>query len=196
MDVKREDLFRRIAVLGVIAFLFVGMLTACFGKNQQEDPEVVDPDPIPLPTEDTITTEPEEPEVIYGIVTASKLNVRASADASADIVTKLARSTKVEILGESGTWYEVRAGEYTGFAAMEYISTDLVGEDGNENVKTGTVTAKSLIVRAQPSSDGTQVGGLMKGTVVTILEDKGEWLRVSYDDISGYVSAQYVAVSE
>ena len=76
------------------------------------------------------------------------------------------------------------------------ISTNLVGEDGNESVKTGTVTAKSLIVRAQPSSDGTQVGGLMQGTVVTILEDKGEWLRVSYDDISGYVSAQYVAVSE
>ena len=196
MDVKWNNLFRRCAVLGMAALLFIVMMTACFGKDQQEEPQVVDPDPIPLPEEDTIPIEQEEPDVSLGVVTASKLNVRASADISADVVTQLEQGATVEILGESGTWYEVRSGEYTGFVAMEYVSTNLIGEDGDVRVMTGTVTAKSLIVRAQPSTDGTQIGGLTQGTVVTVLEDQGEWLRVSYSDISGYVSAQYVTINE
>jgi hypothetical protein len=55
---------------------------------------------------------------------------------------------------------------------------------------TGTVTATTLNLRSSP--DGEVKKKLVKGATVEILDDQGEWLKVSSDGEEGFVSAQFV----
>ena len=60
----------------------------------------------------------------------------------------------------------------------------------------------SLIVRDAPSTDGTYIGGLAKGSDITVLGQEGDWYRISYNssDIGwtdqAYVNAAYLTATE
>jgi uncharacterized protein YgiM (DUF1202 family) len=56
------------------------------------------------------------------------------------------------------------------------------------------VTAKTLNVRALPSTKGTVLGTLKKGQEVRVLETKDGWKRVQSDGVApeGWVAADYV----
>ena len=55
---------------------------------------------------------------------------------------------------------------------------------------TGTVTASTLNFRSSP--DGDVKKQLLKGTTVEILEDQGDWLKVTSDGEEGFVSARFI----
>ena len=55
---------------------------------------------------------------------------------------------------------------------------------------TGTVTASSLNFRSSP--DGDVKKQLLKGATVEILEDQGDWLKVTSDGEEGFVSARFI----
>lgn len=56
------------------------------------------------------------------------------------------------------------------------------------------VTATSLNVRREPTTDSEVLGQLPYGTVVDVLATEGEWHRISYNGVPAYVSAQYVSL--
>jgi len=60
------------------------------------------------------------------------------------------------------------------------------------------VTAKTLNVRALPSTKGTVLGTLKKGQEVRVLETKDGWKRVQSDGAApeGWVAAEYVKAHE
>lgn len=55
------------------------------------------------------------------------------------------------------------------------------------------VTADSLNVRSGPGTEYGRIGSLKKGTELTILEDHGDWYKVTTGKMSGYVSASFVS---
>lgn len=56
-----------------------------------------------------------------------------------------------------------------------------------------TTDSTPLRVRATPSSDGTQIGKLPKGTLVDVYDDtNAEWWKIGYDGLIGYASATYL----
>lgn len=57
---------------------------------------------------------------------------------------------------------------------------------------TGTVTADSLNIRKEASTSSSVVTRVSKGAKLNIVEDQGEWLKVTYKDYSGYVSSKFV----
>jgi N-acetylmuramoyl-L-alanine amidase len=57
---------------------------------------------------------------------------------------------------------------------------------------TARVTGDALRFRAGPSLDAEILGWADKGTVVEILEDLGEWCRVSWEGQTGYMSSRYL----
>ena len=61
-------------------------------------------------------------------VTAGSLNVRREAGTAADRVGTLGRGTRVEVLGRSGSWYEVADGALRGFVHGDYLRFDDVPE--------------------------------------------------------------------
>ncbi len=64
---------------------------------------------------------------------------------------------------------------------------------------TGTVNtgSSSLRLRSKASTKGTVLKNLARNTVVDVLEilDNG-WCQVSYNGVTGYVSSEYLTISE
>lgn len=63
--------------------------------------------------------------------------------------------------------------------------------------QTGTVTATELRLRSTPTTNANNVvTALPRGTRLEILEDRGEWLKVTAKGRTGFVSANFVAKDE
>ena len=60
----------------------------------------------------------------------------------------------------------------------------------------------SLIVRDAPSKEGKYIGGLAKGSDITVLGKEGDWYRISYNSAevgwtdAAYVNANYITSVE
>lgn len=83
--------------------------------------------------EQTENTEPEEEtpatttETQTGYISASSVNVRASASTSANVVTTLTRSTAVTIEGQENGWTRITTSTgVSGYVSSEYISDEQV----------------------------------------------------------------------
>ncbi|KAA3662699.1 MAG: SH3 domain-containing protein, partial [Calditrichaeota bacterium] len=56
----------------------------------------------------------------------------------------------------------------------------------------GRVTANLLNIRSLPSLSARIVGTLPKDTVISIRDEKDNWLEINYQGMAGYVSADWV----
>lgn len=72
------------------------------------------------------------------------------------------------------------------FTALLLTVTALASENG-------TVNTDALRLRSEPSTSSPTIGYLNTGAQVEILEDLGEWLKVSYGGKTGYLFAEYVS---
>ncbi len=70
-----------------------------------------------------------------------------------------------------------------GFKVVSYADTSV----------SGTVTSVALNIRSGPASTYSIIGQLSKGSTVKIVEKLGTWLKISYKNTEGYVSASYVS---
>lgn len=58
-------------------------------------------------------------------------------------------------------------------------------------------TSKDYVyIRKAPSTKGKKLGKLYKGSVGTVIGKKGDWIKLSSGNITGYVSKKYVATGE
>ena len=53
-----------------------------------------------------------------------------------------------------------------------------------------------LNVREQPNSDSTVLGKLYKNNAAIVVEDLGDWYKVTSGNVTGYVAAKYVTVGD
>ena len=59
--------------------------------------------------------------------------------------------------------------------------------------ETGTVNADALRLRSEPSTESSTITYLDTGAQVEVLEDLGEWYKVSCNGTVGYVYASYIS---
>lgn len=62
--------------------------------------------------------------------------------------------------------------------------------------KTGTVLGDNLNIRETPSTSAKVLDQLSKGTQVTVLSASNGWVQISFDNIKGWVSDDYLKVQE
>ena len=58
-----------------------------------------------------------------------------------------------------------------------------------------TVNTGSLKLRSRKSQDAIVIADLQRGDKVTVLDESGDWLKVAYDNFTGYIMKEYVKVS-
>lgn len=146
----------------------------------------------------------EPVELERGEVTASNLNVRSSASTSSAIISSLRKGTKVDLLGKTGDWFEIKVGNRSGYIHGKYVKVSIVssGSDSSEDdnsapaeLKRGEVTATNLNVRASSSSSSSIISSLRRGKPVDLHEKTGDWYKVKVDSGWGYIHANYVKIS-
>ncbi len=131
-------------------------------------------------------------------VVESNLNVRETADEAGEIVGKLPSNAGCEILSQEGDWYQIQSGKVTGYAKAEYIVTGEEAKTLAVEVETtiAKVTTQTLNVRSEMNTDCTILALMPEGEELVVLEDLGDWVKVDLDGDEGYVSKEYVEISQ
>ena len=92
-----------------------------------------------------------------------------------------------------GNWYQVTNGTLTGYVEKKLLST----ENDSQCIGYGTVSADSLSLRSEASTEAGVLTSLPAGATFQITADNGDgWYGAVFNGQSGYVSADYVSFSE
>ena len=144
-----------------------------------------------------------------GKVTES-INIRKTSSAEADIVGRLTKGDAIEILDElNNGWTKIKHSSGDAYVKSEFVkveetqssTTNTDTEDKtNETkpeqkpaeIKKGKVT-ESVKIRKTPSTDGTVLGLLYKGTAIEVIEQmEGGWTKIKHSSGEAYVTTEYV----
>ena len=124
-------------------------------------------------------------------VTASALHVRSGASVNYGIVRTYSHGLRFTLLETKGNWGRTPSG----WVCMDY-ATKAAAKSGGTIKSTGNgtyrVTASALNVRnltANAKQHAYTNGCLKRGTRVTVMEVRGNWVRIP----SGWVSMDYLA---
>ena len=136
-------------------------------------------------------TEPVLIEVDYQVyISADVLNVRTDATTVGEIVAKITRGDRVQVIGELGDWLQIEADDQVGFIKQEFTSTDMVFRPVDETLY---VKGTSLNVRATYGTEGELVAKLETGDKVHRTGIGDEWSRIELaDGQTGYVASTYL----
>ena len=104
-----------------------------------------------------------------------------------------------EIVGTEGEWTQITSGSVNGYVKSEY----LVSGDEARTIAEGekkliaTVNTDTLRVRTQATTDAEILALVGNGEQITALSQAQDgWVQVEVDDVQGYVSAEFVDLSE
>ena len=125
------------------------------------------------------------------------LNIRESAGENGKIVGKLPQHAGCEVLETSGDWYKIQSGKVTGYVKAEYLLTGESALSKAQEVKKNVaiVNTTTLNVRAEANTDAKIITLVPIEEELDILEDQGDWLKISIDSDEGYVKKEFVTVS-
>ncbi len=130
------------------------------------------------------------------------VNVRSEPNTGSKILGKMYNGSVAQILaivGEEQDWLQVVSGNVEGYIKKEYF---LCGEEAEAVIEQyvtyyAKVNADRLNVRKEPDVSAKRLGYLDNGERAKVVENAGEWVKVSYAGTKeGYVSADYVTIEE
>ena len=124
---------------------------------------------------------------MQGRITANKLNIRNRPAMDARILGVATRSTLVDIEAETRGWYAIRYAGYTAFVHCDFV--DIVHQPV---AMKGRVSASKLNVRSAPSLSGDIIATVQRDTVLQIISELEDWLRIDFDGVVAYVSRDHV----
>ena len=137
-------------------------------------------------------------------VTTDSVRMRKSPSSSAVVLENLKQGTSVEVLGASGSYFQVRVNGQKGYVLKDYISTaaDVMVTPTPEPVLTAegypyvTVTRDSVNLRAQKSVRSTLLRKIPESASITVNEVSGTWANVTYGKYTGYVKTDYIVIKK
>ena len=132
------------------------------------------------------------------IVKATSLNIRSGAGLNYNKVGTVLKGAKVTILKTSGSWCQIKVNNVTGWVSSEHLEVTLNSNNSSGSStanKTGVITATSLNIRSGAGLNYDKVGTVLKGAKVTILKTSGSWCQIKVNNVTGWVSSEYVKVN-
>lgn len=106
------------------------------------------------------------------------VNLRSSPNANAEVLFELPAGYPLEVLSKEGQWLKVS--DYEGDKG--YISASLVNTTPSVIVK-----VKECKIRSGPNANAPVVGTGVKDVIFKKDEQKGDWVKISHPDLTGWV---------
>lgn len=142
-------------------------------------------------------------------VTASVLNVREKQSTSSKIIGTVRKGQKLEVLKINSRWTQIKLNKKIGYISNDYISTSKNTQSKKLQPKkaqtkkstqnsvsyNAIVTASNINFRKSNSTKSPIIGTIKKDTKVQVINLKGDWAYIKYNDKNGYVSNQYLKTS-
>ena len=131
--------------------------------------------------------------VEYKIITANSVNFRKGPGTNFSSMGKLNKGYKVEYIGTSGDWINIKYNGKVGYAHKDYVSSVNNNSTDNSVKSKKIVTASSLNFRSGPSTSASKIGSIPNGAEVGVISESNGWSKVSYNGKIGYVSSSYLS---
>ncbi len=127
------------------------------------------------------------------------LNIRETAGEDAAVAGKLRKGDVARVLKKGREWTKIQSGSVTGYVKNEYC---VYGAKAYKLAKKickvyATVQADGLRIRQKASENSTALEAAFKGDKLLVSENakqKDGWVTVSFKNLKGYVSEDYVKV--
>ncbi len=139
-------------------------------------------------------------------VTTGSVNLREGEGTSTKKLSILKKGTELELISLNNGWYKVSCAAGEGYVSAKYVSVTVAipegGNGGNDETeapepRSGTgVTTGSVNLREGEGTSTKKLCVLKKGTALELISLNNGWYKVSCAAGEGYVSAQYVRVTE
>lgn len=122
----------------------------------------------------------------------TSLNVRVSPG-NGKVIGRIPAGGACKVLEETNGWFKIKSGEVEGYVSGNYLLTgDLAVERAVKELSSiATVNVSGLNMRKSASTSSDVVRVLRRNTAVKVLEDLGEWLKVTHNNSTGYIYAKY-----
>ena len=133
-----------------------------------------------------------------GTTNTSDLNFREKASTSSNIIQKISKGSKVEILDTEGDWYKISYDGKTGYVSKQYVDEEKVSnnETFSTNVETidysklnTTKTTDKVTLYVLPLLNSTSIDVLSKNDEVKLISVNGDWAYVETKNNYGWVFA-------
>lgn len=124
------------------------------------------------------------------------LNIR-SKPVNGKIIGKLLPDGAFEIEETTDEgWYKITSGDIEGYVSADYV---LAGEQAYTRAEeiiqvSVVVNVSGLNLRKAATTTSKVIKVLPRNSVADVIEDNGEWLKVSFDGKEGYVYGEHVMV--
>ena len=140
----------------------------------------------------------QQKSVEYRTITGNSVNFRKGPSTSYASMGKLNKGYKVEYIGQSESWVNVKYNGQIGYVHADYVSSSNEStpptEDSDTTVKsTKVVNGNSVNFRKGPSTSYSSIGKLNKGAKVGFISESNGWSKISYNGTIGYMSSQYLS---
>lgn len=124
------------------------------------------------------------------------VNIRKEANQDSEKLGVLYKDCGGHIIERQGEWTKIQSGDVTGWVRDKYLHFGDEAKQLAEEVGMLVAYAQTdtLRVRKEASMDGGVLGLLSKGEALEAIKEHGDWVEVSYEGATGYVSADYVKV--
>lgn len=124
------------------------------------------------------------------------VNIRSDASQEAEIIGVLYKDCGGNVIEKGEEWSKIKSGDAVGWIKNQYLyfgeeAEKLASDIGN---LTAYSTTETLRIRKEPSLEAGIVGLLANGQAVEAIAEEGDWVKVSYEGTTGFVSAEYVRV--
>ena len=125
------------------------------------------------------------------------LNIRSSASTSSSVLGQAQHGDSLTVLGHSGEWLKVYYWGVTGFVRGDMVSCSKPGAasasaSSNETVY---VAVDLLNIRSSASTSSGVLGQAKFKDSLSVVGREGEWLKVYYWGVTGFVRSDMVSCS-
>lgn len=156
--------------------------------------------------------------------TKSKVKVRLIPAINANIIESIEENVEIEIIAKTNKWAFIQYKEITGWIPLTNIEEAIkesmgeeqepVKEESNEEttnnegsteygntikyekVVTKYINETSVYLRSEANINSSVVTTLIKNTDVKVVGEEGEWYKVTYNELSGYIRKDLLADSK
>ncbi|MGP1612845.1 MAG: C40 family peptidase [Catonella sp.] len=129
------------------------------------------------------------------------VNIRKKAGEDSEIIGKLYKGSKCDIIKDKGDWVKIESGNAKGYIKAEFLARGFDAEKliDEYGTKVAVVNTETLNVRFEDSTESRIATQIPMGEKLLVLQKKGDWYEVSVNDgdeesLTGWVAAEFVNV--
>ena len=141
------------------------------------------------------------------IVCSTTVNFRSQPSTSSTVLASMPNGASVNITGVSNGWFKATYNGQNGYVSADYVSfagsgsgssssSNQSSSSSSSTSRTGKIVCDTSVnFRSQPNTSCSIIGSLYNGATVTILSSENGWYKATYNDKTGYISADYVTAT-